>query len=365
MATKNIGEKVVVVAGGYDPFHEGHKDSFVKSAQLGRLVVITHRDESMVLKKGYCYQSLGERVKRLYQEPEVSLVVVAKDTDGTVRETLRELRPDIYAKGGDRVPGSMDKGEVEVCAEIGCRIVYGVGDLLNSSRRIVDSERAGTTTIIVPAFNEQASIANTIEGLLRLGLPKTNIIVVNDGSSDSTAGIVGKYSVGLINKPVNKGKGSALLTGIDVALGDNIIWIDSDDTYPVDIIPWMVQELNNGYGAVVCSRVYGRDNIPKFHRVGLWLFRVLIQGVYGFTPSDPCTGLYGVKRNYLLDMNLTAKRFAIEPEVSMKSARMGIKTLDLPIEYKVRTGNSKLNGVVVGFEDMMMIARLVFWRPKS
>jgi len=64
-------------------------------------------------------------------------------------------------------------------------------------------------------------------------------------------------------------------------------------------------------------------------------------------------------------MGLTAKRFAIEPEISIKSSRMKLKTLDLPLQYRPRVGETKLNAVRVGFEDLMMILGLVFWRGKA
>ena len=61
-------------------------------------------------------------------------------------------------------------------------------------------------------------------------------------------------------------------------------------------------------------------------------------------------------------MRLSSHRFAIELEVSMKGSRMKLKTLDIPIEYRNRVGDAKLNGVVVGFEDLWTILRLIFWR---
>lgn len=64
-------------------------------------------------------------------------VVVSIDTDGTVSKTLEMLKPSIFAKGGDRVPNNMPTNELEVCQRIGCEIQYGVGDLLNSSTRII------------------------------------------------------------------------------------------------------------------------------------------------------------------------------------------------------------------------------------
>ena len=62
-------------------------------------------------------------------------------------------------------------------------------------------------------------------------------------------------------------------------------------------------------------------------------------------------------------MKLSSRRFAIEPEISIKGSRMKLKMLDIPIEYKPRIGNAKLSAIKVGFEDLTAILKLVFWQP--
>jgi len=118
------------------------------------------------------------------------------------------------------------------------------------------------------------------------------------------------------------------------------------------------------YDTVVASRKYGREYIPCFNRLGNFVFRTMIKRIYGFKPFDPCTGLYGVKKHYLESMKLSSKRFAIEPEISIKGSRMKLKTLEIPIEYRKRQGNSKLNAIKVGFEDLWTILSLIFWKEK-
>ena len=137
-----MGSKAIVaIACKFDPLHEGHKDHIRKASKLGDpLVVITHPDNiaAQSSKKGFCYKPLDERVCDLYELPEVDLVVVdCKDTDGTVAELLKVLHPHIFAKGGDRTPDNMPANEIEACRKMGCKITYGIGDLLNSSSALV------------------------------------------------------------------------------------------------------------------------------------------------------------------------------------------------------------------------------------
>ena len=220
------------------------------------------------------------------------------------------------------------------------------------------------TTIIVPAYNEEQGIPIVLGGIFKILDDSYEVIVVDDGSIDRTSEVASQFPCRVIRQEVNRGNGEALKTGIKNATCENIIWIDADDTYPVELIPQIAEALKT-YDMVVCSRLYGRENIPRFNRIGNWLFRILIRGIYGFKPFDPCTGLYGVKKHYLEAMNLESKRFAIEPEISIKGSRMKLKMLELPIEYKARVGSAKLNAIKVGFEDLKTILKLIFWKPRD
>lgn len=132
--------KTVVVAGGFDPLHIGHLDHIRKARTLGdRLIVLVCPNEVLFRKKGYCLVPLADRVAVVSALPEVDEVRVGEYTGTSPLDDLREIRPAIYAKGGDRTPDNMLQAEIDVCREIGCEIVYGVGDTLNSSTRIFRS----------------------------------------------------------------------------------------------------------------------------------------------------------------------------------------------------------------------------------
>jgi cytidyltransferase-like protein len=124
-------KRIVVVAGGYDPIHDGHRSNMAEAKKLGDLlVVIVHPDRIMVKKKGFCYQPLRERIKALYKEECVDAVMISIDDDGTVAKTLEMIRPHFFCKGGDRAPDqhALPQSEIDVCEKIGCQIVYGVGE---------------------------------------------------------------------------------------------------------------------------------------------------------------------------------------------------------------------------------------------
>lgn len=133
----------VAVTLSFDLLHNGHIDHLEKAHKLGdSVVIIVDPDEFLIAKKGYALQPFESRFRIacfLHENiPWIECPVVSIDKDGTCAETLRMIRPDILAKGGDRSgPDCMPTNEIAVCQEIGCRIVYGIGDLLNSSSALV------------------------------------------------------------------------------------------------------------------------------------------------------------------------------------------------------------------------------------
>lgn len=239
---------------------------------------------------------------------------------------------------------------------------YSADTLLQAAQWITSQpkESQRPATIIVPAYNEEQGLPIVLDRVFKVVNDDYEVIVVDDGSTDETPKVACQFPCRLIRHDVNKGKGKALQTGITVARAENVIWIDADGSYPAEVIPKMAEALKT-YDMVICSRKYGKQNIPHFNRVGNFIFRNMIKGIYGFKAYDPCTGLYGAKKRYLEMMKLSSQRFAIEPEISIKGSRMNLKILDIPIEYYQRIGDAKLSGIKVGLEDLWTILRLAFW----
>lgn len=131
----------VVVAGGFDPLHVGHLDHIRKAKTLALdcyLIVIVQSDENLIKKKGYCFMTYSERAEIIKSLKYVNEVVKNIDNDVTCAETLRMIKPDLFAKGGDRTENNMPLNEIIVCREIGCKIVYRVGSQLDSSSKLIE-----------------------------------------------------------------------------------------------------------------------------------------------------------------------------------------------------------------------------------
>jgi glycosyltransferase involved in cell wall biosynthesis len=219
-------------------------------------------------------------------------------------------------------------------------------------------------TIIVPAYNEEKGLPIVLTQLLKIVNDGYEILVIDDGSKDGTSEAAKKFPVTLIKHEINKGKGEALKTGLAHARGEKIILIDSDGSYPADFVPKIAESLDSN-DLVFCSRKYGMENIPRFNRLGNYVFRNMIKLVYGFKPYDPFSGLYGVKAKYLKMMNISSPRFSVEAEIAAKAGRMKLKMLDLPIKYQSRIGETKLNPLKDGLTILSAILSLFFWRPSK
>jgi D-beta-D-heptose 7-phosphate kinase/D-beta-D-heptose 1-phosphate adenosyltransferase len=138
---KNI--KTVCVSGGFDPIHIGHVRYIQEAAKLGDyLIVILNSDEFLVKKKGKAFMPFEERKEILFAIDGVDEVFMAIDKDMTVCETLELLKPDIFAKGGDRTLENIP--EKETCERLGIDMVFGVGgDKIQSSSWIIEKYEKG------------------------------------------------------------------------------------------------------------------------------------------------------------------------------------------------------------------------------
>ena len=125
---------VVAVGGAFDQMQIGHLQHIREAKKLGDyLIVILNPDADIMRKRGMVASPMGERYEILKEFRSVDEVVIGIDDDGTVAKTLLMIKPDIFAKGGDRSESSMPKNELEICKKIGCKIIYGVGEQLGSS----------------------------------------------------------------------------------------------------------------------------------------------------------------------------------------------------------------------------------------
>jgi len=124
--------KVVVTSGYFDPLHVGHLECLKLAKQLGdKLIVIINSDFQAKLKKGKSFMSEQDRMKIISSLECVDEVFLSIDQDKTQCESLKYLKPNIFAKGGDRLKSEIP--ESKICKELGIQIIDRLGSKIRSS----------------------------------------------------------------------------------------------------------------------------------------------------------------------------------------------------------------------------------------
>ena len=123
---------IIAVSGGFDPIHRGHISYLKEAKALGdKLIVIMNSDEFLKRKKGYVFMPYEDRRAIIESIKYVDEVFESVDTDQSVCKSLAQIKPNIFAKGGDRTVSNIP--ERKVCEDLGIKIVDGVGGIKSQS----------------------------------------------------------------------------------------------------------------------------------------------------------------------------------------------------------------------------------------
>jgi glycosyltransferase involved in cell wall biosynthesis len=212
-------------------------------------------------------------------------------------------------------------------------------------------------SVILPAFNEEAALPIVIQDLIQQLGDRCEIIVVDDGSSDSTASVSESLGVQVVSHSMNKGKGAAMATGVEAATTEILIFIDADATYPVSAINELEVRLKTA-DIVRAERPIDSENIPAFNRLGNRVFNQLLSRGYQLEGKDLMSGLYGMSRKSYQLLQLDSAGFDVEVEIGIKAKQLGLKVVTFDIEYFPRIGEKKLRPFRDGFRILSRIAQL-------
>lgn len=218
-------------------------------------------------------------------------------------------------------------------------------------------------SVVIPAYNEEDGIEEMIARVLavRPSLAETGVslelIVVDDGSKDRTAEIVGACpDVRLVRHRVNKGYGAALKTGFQAAEGGLLAFLDADGTYPPEYFPELCQAAQSGAELVVGSRRSGASSeMPVVRRIGNLIWSQLVSLLSGQRVLDPASGMRVFQATALEKLYPLPDGLNFTPVMSTRAVHEGVKLVEIPIPYKERLGRSKLNVVRDGLRFLQTI----------
>lgn len=198
-------------------------------------------------------------------------------------------------------------------------------------------------SVVIPVYNEQATIRTLYEAVKRVDIEK-EIILVDDGSSDGSREILqslAEEGTRIVLHEFNRGKGAALRSGFQHATGDIIIVQDADLEYDPAQYPRLIQPILDGkadvvYGSRFISGDYRRV-LFFWHMVGNNLLTLLSNLFTNLNLSDMETCYKVFRREVLQKISIEEDRFGFEPEITAKVAKMKLRIYEMGISYSGRT----------------------------
>ncbi len=212
-------------------------------------------------------------------------------------------------------------------------------------------------SIIIPAYNVEASIGNVLEGL-REWRDRAEIIVIDDGSTDRTAEIAARAGVRVIRNRVNKGYGAALKTGIRAARGDIIVMMDSDGEHNAAYIQPLLDAMGDNE-MVVGARGKG-SHAPLLRRPGKWLLGKVANYLAETNIPDLNSGLRAFRKDIALRfMPILPNGFSFTTTLTLACFKEGYNIAYVPITTTPRLGTSTVNPIRDGINTLMLIIRII------
>lgn len=195
-------------------------------------------------------------------------------------------------------------------------------------------------TVIMPVFNEQATVSKAVHQVLAISAVK-QLIIVDDASTDDSLKTIKKIKdkkIIVLTHIKNKGKGGCIQTALSFVTGDLVIINDADLEYDPNDYEKLLLPIKLGKAEVVYgSRFKGpHTNMFFWHYVGNQFLNFLINILYNTTLSDMESCYKVIPTKILKSLQLTAKRFDFEPEVTCKILKRKIRIYEVPISYSGR-----------------------------
>jgi glycosyltransferase involved in cell wall biosynthesis len=214
-------------------------------------------------------------------------------------------------------------------------------------------------SLVIPVYNEEKSIATTLNNLrqiLELANCKYEIIVVNDGSTDSTGDLLRSYlDVRIIEHIKNRGYGASLKTGIRQAKYPIIAITDADGTYPNERIPELVA-LTYDADMVVGARIGSKVKYSKIRKIPKWFLVRFAEWITMRSIPDLNSGLRVFHKNVVEKfLNILPDSFSFTTTITVAMLTNHYRVDYVPIDYHHRVGKSKIKP----FQDTLRFVQLI------
>jgi glycosyltransferase involved in cell wall biosynthesis len=223
-------------------------------------------------------------------------------------------------------------------------------------------------TIIIPCYNEEITIADTILDFHR-NSPHSFIGIINNASTDQTEMIarntIKKYNIpGIVINETKKGKGYAIRRGFQEIDSEIYVMVDADSTYLGSDLPKMLNLVQNNESDFVVgdrhkSGAYKKENKRKFHQFGNNLVKVIINFLFNSNLNDIMSGYRVMNRKFIKNFPVLSEGFELETELTLHALDKRFRIQEVSIIYRDRPAGSfsKLNTI----RDGIKVLKTIIW----
>ncbi len=227
-------------------------------------------------------------------------------------------------------------------------------------------------SVLIPALNEGRTLSQILDAVLASPVD-LEVVLVDDGSTDGTwevmeARAAADPRVQAIRHDRNRGKGGAIRTALQHAHGEVVLIQDADLEYDPAEYPRLLEPIMEERATVVYgSRAFSSHTAYSFwYVIGNRLVTLATNILYNCYLSDMETGYKVLPRDLALALDLKARGFELEPEITAKILRSGHRIYEVPVSYAARSrAEGKKLTAMDGLRALMTLARYRGWRPRA
>ncbi len=219
-----------------------------------------------------------------------------------------------------------------------------------------------TVSVVIPCYNEEGGIPVVMADMPAL---VDEVLIVDNNSTDRTAEVARELGTRVVRE-TRQGYGAAYKAGFRNATCDIVVTMDGDGTYPRNFIPVLLDVLiEENLDFISCDRTGHKAERSSFWRLfGNWVLSWVLTLLYGFHLRDSQSGMWVFHRSLLDRLVLSSDGMALSEEIKIEAFTLeGVRARELPIYYKPRVGESKLNLWQDGFINLLFLVKRRFVRP--